>query len=70
MDCLRHWDYLTEENNKKLDKSESLILGYDSSNGEDQASYLVTDNDGSMLTMVNVFHGEEAEWMYNRLTTK
>jgi len=68
LNCLRHWDYLIEDDNKKLDKSETLILGFDSSTGDDEAALSVTRFDGSNRAFINTFHGEEAEWMYNRLT--
>lgn len=70
LNCLRHWDYLIKEDDKKLDKSETLILGYDSAHEADLAVLSVTRYDGSVATIVNVFHGEEAEWMYNRLINR
>jgi len=49
-------------------KSETLIIGFDSSNGEDLSALSVARHMGSKLISVNTFYGEEAEWMYSRLT--
>lgn len=48
--------------------SESLIIGYDSSNGTDISALSVVRFNGTKRTMLNTFFGEEADLMYDRLT--
>lgn len=50
--------------------SESYIIGVDFSDGEDQSVLTVTRYNVAQLTMFNMFTGEDAEWMYNRLTNQ
>ena len=50
--------------------SETLIIGFDPSTSNDQTALSVAKYNGTKLTGVNAFTGEEAEWMYRRLTNK
>lgn len=69
LNCLRHWDYLVdiENDTKKLDKSETLILGFDSSKDGKEVALSVSKYNGSTLTSLNIFHGEEALDLYKKL---
>lgn len=50
--------------------SGNFIIGYDFSNGKDKSVLIVgTQKDGKM-NIVNAFQGEDAEAMYELLTTK
>jgi hypothetical protein len=51
-----------------LMRSESLIIGFDMSNGVDKSALSVVRISGSKHVYLNTFYGEEAEWMYSRLT--
>jgi len=49
--------------------SEALTIGIDISNGTDISCISVGRRTGDEVEIINVFVGEEAEWMYNKLTT-
>lgn len=50
--------------------SGNFIIGYNFSNGKDQSVLIVgTQKDGKM-NIVNAFQGDDAEAMYELLTTK
>lgn len=52
-------------------KSESLIIGYDESNGRDNTVLIVgRKKKGQEVEVINAFQGEEAYWMYQKLITK
>lgn len=54
-----------------MNKSESLIIGYDESNGRDHTVLIVgRKKKGQVVEVINAFQGEEAYWMYQKLTTK
>lgn len=54
-----------------MNKSESLIIGYDESNGRDNTVLIVgRKKKGQVVEVINAFQGEEAYWMYQKLTTK
>jgi hypothetical protein len=61
---------VTEKEKETLLKSETLILGFDDSNGTDISALSVARYNGTKLEHINIFFGEEAEWMYGRLTNK
>ena len=50
----------------------NLIIGYDFSKGKDQSVLIVgtQTGKGGVVTIVNAFQGEDAEAMYELLTTK
>ena len=51
--------------------SDSLIIGFDSSNGEDIVVLIVgRKKQGQNVDIINAFQGEEAIELYNYLTTK
>lgn len=49
--------------------SETLIIGFDSSNGECISALSVARADGHIVTYLNTLYGKEAEEMYLKLTT-
>lgn len=51
-----------------LKVSESYIIGVDISDTGDTPVLTVSRLEGSKMTVVNSFMGEEAKWMYERLT--
>lgn len=54
-----------------MNKSESLIIGYDESNGRDHTVLIVgRKKKGQEVEVINAFQGEEAYWMYQKLVTK
>lgn len=54
-----------------MTKSESLIIGYDESKGRDNTVLIVgRKKKGQEVEVINAFQGEEAYWMYQKLTTK
>lgn len=54
-----------------MNKSESLIIGYDESNGRDNTVFIVgRKKKGQVVEVINAFQGEEAYWMYQKLVTK
>lgn len=52
-----------------LKKSETLVIGYDMTDGLDMSALAISRVENSKLTVVNIFYGEEADSMYNQLTT-
>jgi len=50
-------------------QSDSLIIGYDLSNGTDYSCLVVSRYINGVVTVVNIFYGEEADVEYRRLTT-
>lgn len=54
-----------------MNKSESLIIGYDESDGRDNTVLIVgRKKKGQEVEVINAFQGEEAYWMYQKLVTK
>ena len=54
-----------------MNKIESLIIGYDESNGRDNTVLIVgRKKKGVDVEVINAFQGEEAYWMYQKLVTK
>ena len=54
-----------------MNKSESLIIGYDETNGRDNTVLIVgRKKKGVDVEVINAFQGEEAYWMYQKLVTK
>lgn len=54
-----------------MNKSESLIIGYDESNGKDNTVLIVgRKKKGQEVEVINAFQGKEAYWMYQKLVTK
>lgn len=47
--------------------SETLVIDYDSATDTDKAVLSVCRFDGSKITQVNTFTGDEATWMYDKL---
>lgn len=47
--------------------SETLMVEYDSSNGTDISALSVVRFSGIKREVINIFIGEEADWMYDRL---
>ena len=58
-----------EKKSLPRDKSETLTIGYDSSNGEDLAELSVVKWSGGKIAYINTFVGKEAEDMYEQLTS-
>lgn len=55
---------------RQLKVSESYIIGIDISDNGDESVLTVSRLNGNKMTVVNTFTGEEAEWMYERLTNQ
>lgn len=53
---------------EKLKVSESYIIGVDISGDKDLSVLMISRLDGPKMTITKVFHGAEAEEMYERLT--
>lgn len=53
-----------------LEKSETLLIGFDCTNDRDLSCLAVSKITGDKLTVTKLFYGQEAEEMYNKLTTK
>ena len=54
-----------------MNKSESLIIGYDETNGRDHTVLIVgRKKKGQEVEVINAFQGEEADWMYQKRVTK
>ena len=51
------------------DKSETLLIGFDSSNGEDVSALSVTRWSGGKMVYIKTLLGKEAEDMYDQLTS-
>lgn len=52
-------------------KSESLIIGYDETNGRDNTVLIVgRKKKGQEVEVINAFQGEEAYWMYQKLVIR
>ena len=51
-----------------LKVSESYIIGIDISPDGDESTLTVAQHVGSRLNLINVFYGQEAENIYNKLT--
>lgn len=58
------------DHNGHLKLSESYIIGIDISDKEDKTVLTVSRLEGTKMTIVNMFTGSEAEWMYERLTNQ
>lgn len=59
----------TPRSEPKIDKSETLILGYDSSNGKDTSALSIARLSGSKMTFIKTALGQEADDLYDQLTT-
>lgn len=53
-----------------MNVSERYSIGVDISDDKDLSVLMVSRIDGAKMSIVNVFTGEEAEWMYERLTNR
>lgn len=54
-----------------MDLIDSLIIGYDFTNGKDKEILIVgRKRMNQSVEIINAFQGEEAKEIYNRLTTK
>lgn len=54
-----------------MDVCESLLIGFDSTNGKDNTVLIVgRKTPGEIVEVVNAFQGEEAIELYKKLTTK
>lgn len=54
-----------------MELSGSLVIGYDFSNGKDNSVLIVgRKRMNQSMEIINAFQGEEAAWMYKKLTTK
>lgn len=50
---------------------ESLLVGFDSTNGDDEAVLIIgRKHPKKAMDVINAFQGEEAVELYKRLTTK
>lgn len=49
-------------------KSETLVLGYDMTDGKDLSCLQVSKIVDDKLTIINIFYGQEAENMYKKIT--
>lgn len=49
---------------------DSLVIGYDNSNGKDHTCLVVGRKSGRGIIITNEFFDEEAEEIYNKLTNK
>lgn len=49
---------------------ENYIIGIDISNGKDKSVLTVGRLNEANMAITNYFRGEEAEWMYERLTNQ
>ena len=59
---------MVEKIEKPRDKSETLLVGYDSSNGVDVSALSIARLSGGKMTYIKTLIGKEAEDMYNQLT--
>lgn len=53
-----------------MDKIGSVIVSWDFSNGKDKSVLIVGEQQNGVVNIVNAFQGEDAEKIYNKLTTK
>ena len=60
---------MVEKIEKPRDKSETLLVGYDSSNGVDVSALSVTRWSGGKMIHIKTLLGKEAEDMYDQLTS-
>lgn len=55
-------------NEPRLKKSETLIIGVDFSEGQNESVLIVSKYEGSSMTVLRQFTGEAAEWLYKLIT--
>lgn len=49
--------------------TDTLLVGFDFTHGDDHKVLIVGKKEGKMLTIVNAFEGEKAEEIFKLLTT-
>lgn len=52
-----------------MELNQTLVIGFDFSNGKDLDILAVGRKDGETTTIINMFIGKEAREIYDRLTT-
>lgn len=60
---------MVEKIEKSRDKSETLLVGYDSSNGVDVSALSITRWSGGKMIHIKTLLGKEAEDMYEQMTS-
>lgn len=59
-----------EDKEPRIRISRCLLIGVDISDGKDISALQVSERVGQGMVVRNIFYGEEAEWMYDRLVGK